>query len=91
MVRDFLIVHACPTRTDAHLYLWGFLDSLNCNFADGIYSNILKDLTKNYVGDQASIGCRECHISPDWLLIYQVDNDALKLYLLRTGTHSDVL
>ena len=41
-------------------------------------------LTANY------IGCRECHITPDWLLIYQTDEDALRLYLLRTGTHSDV-
>lgn len=35
-------------------------------------------------------GCRECHIAPDWLLIYQSDNIALKLYLMRTGTHSDL-
>ena len=35
-------------------------------------------------------GCRECHIAPDWLLIYQSDEDFLKLYLMRTGTHSDL-
>ena len=35
-------------------------------------------------------GCRECHIAPDWLLIYQTDEKALKLYLMRTGTHSDL-
>ena len=35
-------------------------------------------------------GCRECHIAPDWLLIYQSDEDSLKLYLMRTGTHSDL-
>lgn len=34
---------------------------------------------------------RECHITPDWLLIYQIDNDELILYLTRTGTHSDLL
>ena len=39
-------------------------------------------------GDYA--GCRECHIAPDWLLIYQSDEDSLKLYLMRTGTHSDL-
>ena len=34
--------------------------------------------------------CRECHIAPDWLLIYErSDADAL-LYLIRTGTHSDL-
>lgn len=36
------------------------------------------------------IGCRECHITPDWLLIYEIDNGELILYLTRTGTHSDL-
>ncbi len=35
-------------------------------------------------------GCRECHITPDWLLIYEISNDELILYLTRTGTHSDL-
>jgi len=35
-------------------------------------------------------GLRECHITPDWLLIYQVIEDELVLYLSRTGTHSDL-
>ena len=34
--------------------------------------------------------CRECHITPDWLLIYERSNDALILYLMRTGTHPDL-
>ena len=42
------------------------------------------DLTGNFSG------CRECHISPDWLLIYEIDGTALILYLTRTGTHSDL-
>lgn len=33
---------------------------------------------------------RECHIHPDWLLIYAIDNDKLILTLTRTGTHSDL-
>lgn len=36
------------------------------------------------------LGCRECHISPDWLLIYEIDEEQQILYLLRTGTHSDL-
>ena len=36
------------------------------------------------------IGCRECHITSDWLLIYAIKNDELVLYLTRTGTHSDL-
>lgn len=35
-------------------------------------------------------GCRECHITPDWLLIYEYYEDELILYLTRTGTHSDL-
>ncbi|MCL2200566.1 MAG: type II toxin-antitoxin system YafQ family toxin [Oscillospiraceae bacterium] len=35
-------------------------------------------------------GCRECHITPDWLLIYEIDGDELILHLTRTGTHSDL-
>ena len=34
------------------------------------------------------IGCQECHILPDWLLIYRVAGD--ELYVVRTGTHSDL-
>ena len=34
---------------------------------------------------------RECHIQPDWLLIYKIENGKLILTLSRTGTHSDFL
>ena len=40
------------------------------------------------IGDYA--GFRECHILPDWLLIYRYENEALYLILARTGTHSDL-
>ena len=33
---------------------------------------------------------RECHIAPDWLLIYQIHENVLVLELTRTGTHSDL-
>lgn len=33
---------------------------------------------------------RECHIKPDWLLIYHIDDEELELLLFRTGTHSDL-
>ena len=35
-------------------------------------------------------GCRECHITPDWLLIYKITEDKLFLLLSRTGTHSNL-
>lgn len=34
--------------------------------------------------------CRECHIEPDWLLIYKKNSDKLILFLIETGTHSDL-
>ncbi|USF27198.1 mRNA interferase toxin YafQ [Firmicutes bacterium ASF500] len=40
------------------------------------------------IGDY--IGFRECHITPDWLLVYRIDRDHLILVLTRTGTHSDL-
>jgi mRNA interferase YafQ len=39
------------------------------------------------IGDY--VGCRECHIRPDWLLIYKVEGN--DLVLVRTGSHSDLL
>lgn len=36
------------------------------------------------------IGFRECHILPDWLLIYAIDKNCLILTASRTGTHSDL-
>jgi mRNA interferase YafQ len=35
-------------------------------------------------------GFRECHIRPDWLLIYKIEQQILTLVLTRTGTHSDL-
>ena len=35
-------------------------------------------------------GFRECHVEPDWLLIYRINEDVLELYLFRTGSHSDL-
>lgn len=42
-------------------------------------------LTGNY------IGFRECHILPDWLLIYKIEKEILTLTLTRTGSHSELL
>ena len=39
-------------------------------------------------GDYA--GCRECHIEPDWLLIYEIDHGLLILVLNRVGGHSEL-
>lgn len=39
-------------------------------------------------GDYA--GCRECHVEPDWLLIYEMMDNVLVLLLYRVGTHSEL-
>ena len=63
------------------------LDEIIAKLAQGIplpASNRDHELTGNYAGH------RECHIQPDWLLIYRILNDVLVLTLTRTGTHSDL-
>lgn len=37
------------------------------------------------------VGLRECHIEPDWLLVYYVDDEQIVLTAVRTGSHSDLL
>lgn len=45
---------------------------------------------KNHTLNGNWSGYQECHIQPDWLLIYRIDNNQLILSLSRTGTHSDL-
>ena len=42
------------------------------------------DLSGNYKG------CRECHVEPDWLLIYEINHGVLVLRLYRVGSHSEL-
>ena len=69
----------------------------------GLKINILEDIvTKLAMGEALPdknkdhaltgnwVGYRECHIQPDWLLVYRLENDVLVLTLTRTGTHSDL-
>ena len=60
------------------------LDELNTVVDWLAAGQALPDRNRDY------IGFRECHIRPDWLLVYRVDGDALELFLFRTGTHSDL-
>ena len=45
------------------------------------HDHALKGEYKNY---------RECHVTPDWLLLYEIVDAELILHLIRTGTHSDL-
>lgn len=52
-----------------------------------------KPLDKKYIDHALTgnfTGFRECHIKPDWLLVYLVEDDILTLTLVETGSHSDI-
>ncbi|MBS5646614.1 MAG: type II toxin-antitoxin system YafQ family toxin [Lachnospiraceae bacterium] len=50
----------------------------------------LPDKNKDHALTENWIGHRECHILPDWLLIYRIEEEVLILTLARSGTHSDL-
>jgi len=50
----------------------------------------LKHKHKDHALSGIHEGFRECHIKPDWLLIYYIENDFLTLTLVDTGSHSDL-
>ena len=50
----------------------------------------LPEKNKDHAPTGNWVGHRECHILPDWLLVYRVEDDVLVLTLTRTGTHSDL-
>ena len=50
----------------------------------------LPEMNKDHALTGDWIGHRECHILPDWLLVYRIEDDILVLTLARTGTHSDL-
>ena len=69
----------------------GYDISLLNNVIDILASGLTlpeKHKDHNLIGNYK--GCRECHITPDWLLIYEISENELILYLTRTGTHSDL-
>lgn len=69
----------------------GYDISLLNNVIDTLASGLTlpeKHKDHNLIGNYK--GCRECHITPDWLLIYEISENELILYLTRTGTHSDL-
>ena len=50
----------------------------------------LPDKNRDHTLTGDYIGFRECHICPDWLLVYRVDGEDLVLFLFRTGSHTDL-
>ena len=68
---------------------------LNIDLLDSVVEKLLQGvpLEEKY-RDYALVGkyqgFRECHIQPDWLLIYLIEDDILTLTLVDTGTHADL-
>jgi mRNA interferase YafQ len=50
----------------------------------------LPDKNKDHALTGNWLGYRECHVQPDWLLVYRLEEDVLVLTLTRTGSHSDL-
>lgn len=52
----------------------------------------LDEKYKNHklINDKTFKDCNECHITPDWLLVYKIQDNELVLLLFATGTHSDL-
>lgn len=64
--------------------------SLKEIIADLANGNPLPDKNRDHPLTGNWVGHRECHILPDWLLIYRIEDDVLVLTLARTGSHSDL-
>ena len=55
-----------------------------------VFEYVVNELANDHPLSGNYIGFRECHLAPDWLLIYVIDKGQLVLTLSRTGTHSDL-
>lgn len=68
---------------------------LNIDLLDSIVEKLLHGIPleekhKDHALSGNYKGYRECHIQPDWLLIYFIEDDILTLTLVDTGTHADL-
>lgn len=68
---------------------------LNIDLLDAVVEKLLhgiplEEKNKDHALSGNYKGYRECHIQPDWLLIYLIEDDILTLTLVDTGTHADL-
>lgn len=69
----------------------GYDISLLQNIVDNLVTGIpIPYKHKNHALSGMYSNCKECHITSDWLLIYEISKSEFILYLTRTGTHSDL-
>ncbi len=65
----------------------GLLEDVIADLAMGIP---LPEKNRDHALSGKWVGHRECHVLPNWLLIYRIEDDVLVLTLSRTGSHSDL-
>jgi mRNA interferase YafQ len=65
----------------------GLLDDIVAKLANG---ETLESTNRDHDLSGGYNGHRECHIEPDWLLVYRIYDDVLVLSLTRTGSHSEI-
>ncbi len=68
---------------------------LDISLMDSVVEDLLHGIPLNAKYNDHALkgkwnGFRECHIQPDWLLIYLIEDDILTLTLVDTGTHADL-
>ena len=68
---------------------------LNIRLLEDVIANLamgtsLPEKHRDHALSGSWTGHRECHVLPDWLLVYRIDDDVLVLTLSRTGSHSDL-
>ncbi len=91
-MKQYLVKYTTQFKKDYKLAMRrGFnielLDDMIRKLASG---EILEEKYKDHALTGKWTGYRECHIQPDWLLVYHIKENVLVLTLSRTGTHSDL-
>lgn len=91
-MKKYIVKYTTQFKKD---YKLAMRRGLNMELLDDVIRRLAsgEELPKEYKEHQLSgkwNGFLECHIQPDWLLIYHINKNVLVLTLSRTGTHSDL-
>lgn len=91
-MNKYIVKHTSQFKKD---YKLAMRRHLNIKLLDEIITKLasresLPEKNRDHALTGDWIGYRECHILPDWLLIYRIEDNVLVLTLTRTGTHSDL-
>lgn len=84
-----------PTTQFKRDYKLAIKRGLDIRLLEGVITDLamglpLPEKNRDHALSGNWIGHRECHVLPDWLLVYRIEDDVLVLTLSRTGSHSDL-